>query len=118
MPNKQSAGVTPEEPRDAVNEGEAMPKEAIYNYYARATPDGLDVHPEYLHVGWTPGMEHVEVASVQPNGKIYLLDEQAKEYRDINAHTPGWFVQLDRAGINAMIRALRKARDSAFGSDE
>lgn len=95
-----------------------MPKETVYNYYAKATPDGADVHPEYLHIGWTPGMEHVEVASVQPKGKVYLFDEEAKEYRDVDAMTPGWFIQLDRGGINATIRALRKARDAAFGSDE
>lgn len=30
----------------------------------------------------------------------------------------GWHVDLDRSGINRMIRALRRARDSAFGKDE
>jgi hypothetical protein len=31
--------------------------------------------------------------------------------------TEGWFVNLDRASINRLIRALRKARDQAFGAD-
>ena len=31
--------------------------------------------------------------------------------------TRGWFVTLDRHGINRLIRALRKARDQAFGAD-
>lgn len=30
----------------------------------------------------------------------------------------GWHVTLDRDGCNRMIKALRKARDSAFGRDE
>jgi len=30
----------------------------------------------------------------------------------------GWFVTLDRNGVNAMIRHLRRARDQAFGRDE
>jgi hypothetical protein len=30
----------------------------------------------------------------------------------------GWFVTLDRDGCNRMIRALRKARDAAYGRDE
>lgn len=30
----------------------------------------------------------------------------------------GWFVTLDRTGINDLIRHLRKARDQAFGRDE
>lgn len=29
----------------------------------------------------------------------------------------GWFVNLDRADINRLIRALRKARDQVFGAD-
>lgn len=30
----------------------------------------------------------------------------------------GWYVDLDRKGINDLIRVLRKARDQAFGRDE
>jgi hypothetical protein len=29
----------------------------------------------------------------------------------------GWFVTLSRDGVNRLIRALRKARDDAFGAD-
>lgn len=29
----------------------------------------------------------------------------------------GYFIQLDRDGINRLIRALRKARDQVFGKD-
>lgn len=30
----------------------------------------------------------------------------------------GWYVDLDRRGINQLIKNLRKARDRAFGRDE
>jgi hypothetical protein len=30
----------------------------------------------------------------------------------------GWFIDLDRRGINQLIRNLRRARDQAFGRDE
>ena len=29
----------------------------------------------------------------------------------------GWYVSLDRDGLNRLIRVLRKARDAAFGAD-
>lgn len=29
----------------------------------------------------------------------------------------GWFATLDREGINRLIRALRRARDAAYGAD-
>ena len=93
-----------------------MPKEVIYNQYSRATPSGLDTNPEYLHIGWTPGSEHVEVASVHPHGALSL--QEGGEWHSVDGPTPGWFIQLDRQGINAAIRALRKARDAAYGADE
>lgn len=30
----------------------------------------------------------------------------------------GWHADLDRAGVNRLIRVLRQARDAAFGKDE
>lgn len=30
----------------------------------------------------------------------------------------GWFMQMDRVGINRLIRILRRARDQAYGRDE
>lgn len=30
----------------------------------------------------------------------------------------GWYLDLDRRGINELIRKLRRARDQAFGRDE
>jgi hypothetical protein len=49
----------------------------------------------------------------------------ATTLRDVSTHDPitreveaGWFINLNRSGINKLIRDLRKARDQAFGADE
>lgn len=82
-----------------------MPKEIIHSRY----PDPEDGPRESLvHVGWTREHEHVEVATIVP-------DERKL---DTTPEGNGWFVQLDRSGINRLIRALRQARDQAFGRDE
>lgn len=96
-----------------------MPKEVIYSHYRElGSVESAITYPEYVHVGWTVNQNHVEIATVVPTGKIYSWDQQTNTHIEIPATTPGWFVQLDRDGINAMIRALRKARDQAFGKDE
>ena len=83
-----------------------MPKELIHSKYG---PE-IEGQPEsVLHIGWTRDHEHVEAAVLMPDG------------RPLKPSTPegnGWFVQLDRAGINRAIRALRAARDQAYGRDE
>jgi hypothetical protein len=41
--------------------------------------------------------------------------------RDVPVPLPdsnGWFADLDRKGLNDLIRLLRRARDAAFGRDE
>jgi hypothetical protein len=91
-----------------------MPKEIINSrYYGQEVPaiDGgspIRVEPTHLHVGWTKDREHVEVAVIN-------TDIKSEHPGDMS---PGWFMQLDRAGCNRAIRALRKARDDAFGHDE
>lgn len=56
-----------------------------------------------------------------PNpGEPLTLKELLKDHNDIPEHQ-GLFVNFDfqdRASINHLIRALRKARDGAFGRDE
>lgn len=56
-----------------------------------------------VHVGWVKD-RHVEVGVAQFDPSR----ERASE---------GVFLSLDRAGINRLIRSLRKARDAAYGSD-
>lgn len=68
-----------------------MPREVI----KPATPDYPDVK-----VGWQSG------ADVQ----IGVIEEATPD--------SGMWSHLDRAGCNALIKAVRRARDSAFGRDE
>jgi hypothetical protein len=84
-----------------------MPKETVYSkYYGRSTPD----HPEpEVTVGWSKESEHVEMAVLMPEGVPLEVN-----FPESN----GWYAQLDRAGINRLIKILRKARDDAYGRDE
>lgn len=97
-----------------------MPKETIHSRYEGHVPRVLDkdgnwvysdpakVAPEpFVTVGWGRESQHVQVATLA--GGDY--DEVGGNER------PGLYVQLDRDGINRLIRSLRKARDAAFGSD-
>lgn len=47
-------------------------------------------------VGWSKEGEHVQIATIAPDSE---------------------FMQLDRDGLNRLIRLLRKARDGAYGAD-
>src|SRR6476661_4041808 len=56
-----------------------------------------------LHIGWTKGQDHLEVALVDASDESSVFEVR--------------HLQLDRAGVNRLIRTLRKARDDAFGRD-
>lgn len=58
-----------------------------------------------VEVGWHPG--GVQVATAQRAGTDTEPVWQGDTY-----------VDLDRAGINTLIRALREGRDKAYGRDE
>lgn len=84
-----------------------MPKEIINH---RHQDDDGDPKP-FAQVGWCrhreDGMHHVEISTLA--GGDY--NETPQEPR------PGFYVSLDRDGVNRLIRTLRRARDAAFGSD-
>jgi hypothetical protein len=80
-----------------------MPKEFITDSLERD-----EFEPSGLRIGWSKETGHVQVATVGPDE--YELEPTPEGN--------GWFVTLDRAGINRAIRALRQARDDAFGKDE
>jgi len=104
-----------------------MPKEIIDSMYAgRTASDGVPLEPTYAHVGWSREAEHVELGVVNPMAAAAVVapgggrapSEIAYPAAE-GTHDPctGWFMQLDRAGINRLIRVLRRARDQAFGED-
>lgn len=37
---------------------------------------------------------------------------------DVERVNDGWFADLDRRSVNRLVKALRRARDTAFGKDE
>lgn len=101
------------EPRDAGKEG-VMPKEIIKSseplrvYLENA--DGTEGSVEYIdrfqaELGWNREADYVQLITVTTDPRVDLVNR-------------GFAVQLDRAGINRLIKALRKARTQVFGKDE
>lgn len=76
-----------------------MPKELVYG-----RTNGTQ--PPVVHVGWGPrgAGDYVQLATLPPTSSD--VDYDTCQY-----------VDLDRDGINRLIRALRRARDRAYGAD-
>lgn len=70
--------------------------------------DESDYHPPLEPIEVVPSFPAIEVAG-EP---VYTELQMAEGIRS------GFYLDLDRAGINAVIRSLRRARDQAFGRDE
>jgi hypothetical protein len=56
------------------------------------------------------------------NEKVSLVpqvvhDEKGNPIEHDDEPIPCWFVHLDRAGINRLIRVHRRARDATYGAD-
>lgn len=110
-----------------------MPKEIIHSSIAESNSE-----PVRTVVGWSREPGHVEIAVQfphplpRPNTRTipemlraeltdpkwsgdsnyaYTLNQMIAVYAD------GWYCHLDRAGVNRLIRTLRKARDAAYGAD-
>ena len=85
-----------------------MPKVYIEDQWTGSDDDEVaEGSSARVKVGWSKEGEHVQIATVAPD------ESQLRPTPEGN----GWFVQLDRAGINRLIRALKKARDDAYGKD-
>lgn len=76
-----------------------MPRETVRDFV-----DSWDVQ-----VGWSPQTVQLGVTSRD--------DKNLKEMLENPELYTGLWSNLDRNGINRLIRLLRKARDGAFGSD-
>jgi hypothetical protein len=91
-----------------------MPK---VNLYPCPNPDGTDADVR-VEVGWHAGHgATIATTKLRPGADRhaeYALEDDGERYRAWD----GEFVDLDRRQINELIRALREARDKAFGRDE
>lgn len=72
------------------------------------TPNDDDLAESLVKVSW--GAEYVQVATL-------VRDTETGEPLNAN-DDEGWYIDLDRQGINNLIRRLRQARDRAYGRDE
>ena len=90
-----------------------MPKERVRG---AAMAFGTDEEPNGIAVaivGWDREAGHVQlVTKCESAIGGRFVDDVGIHYTD------GFYVDLDRRGINDLIRNLRKARDQAFGRDE
>lgn len=100
-----------------------MPKELIYG--ERAPYGEEDPGRSVVDVRWDRESGYFQIATA-------CIDRSTHETyipAHIRAEMPegewafatawdGFYVDLDRAGINKLIRTLRRARDAAFGRDE
>lgn len=66
-----------------------------------------------VEIGWEQD-RYAQVATTNVHSTLRLEDDDTPENSE---PFKGWHVTLSREGINRTIRALRKARDAAFGAD-
>ncbi len=69
-----------------------------------------------VHIGWSRGGEYVQIG-VETTDGTSVVDKLGAGGSN-PAEFKGLWGTLDRAGCNRAIRALRDARDAAFGRDE
>lgn len=112
-----------------------MPKEVIVGHWWGA-PDQEKRRPQ-IEVHWHgDGMEQVQIVTkaVAMDGDRLMPPEESKMLTETSGPmsigtvsidepyeylvTDGFYVDLDRQGINRLIKHLRRARDQAFGRDE
>lgn len=91
-----------------------MPSETI-----RSRVEIDDGAGPYLNIGWGRDGGYVQLGTVVPEGQGQLQVRGPDGWIETDSvGDVGWYVQLDREGINRAIRTLRRARDVAFGRDE
>lgn len=73
------------------------------------------INPRHHGTSDTP-LPFAEVAWGRDGG-LELVVRKGGDYDEATTPRPSLRVELDRAGVNRMIRALRKGRDQAFGAD-
>ncbi len=97
-----------------------MPKETVFGEQCPGLGDRPDPAPEV-----PPKVPLVDVMWGRDQGTVQIVTKASDPWggrwagESPETHfTDGMFVDLDRKGINRLIRNLRRARDQAFGRDE
>ena len=85
-----------------------MPKEIIRHRGTDQYQGELSWSREGQYVQLTVGENHVEHHEGTPDSPTY----------DETTFRAGDYIQLDRDGLNKLIRDARRARNQAFGADE
>lgn len=91
-----------------------MPKENIHCAV-------MDTH--IAKVGWSPdrdgdGSGYVQLATIATDSRFrWEMVVENPEHPEAGGMFDGFYVTLDREAVNRLIRALRKARDAAYGAD-
>lgn len=84
------------------------------------TPDSVEMREDPLvNVNWRnspDGAGHVQVSLDLPTGYLRMATESLNGDL-VSGSALVWSPVLDRHDINRMIRALRRARDAAYGAD-
>lgn len=80
-----------------------MPKETVGDH----TSTGFRVE-----VGWRRDGD-VQIATTNPDSPLHIDDGNPAG----KVPFTGWWVTLDRDGVNKLIRDLRRSRDQAYGPD-
>lgn len=118
-----------------------MPKETVYGRDVPASSSDGDDQRAVVDVHWQPDHCFVQIATHVLDSKPLVLKAPSDELdrikiingaefvrADSSVGAPdsewsiltagsGFYVDLDRAGINRLIRNLRRARDQSFGKD-
>lgn len=92
-----------------------MPKEIVHgeSFHLDGQPEEQWEHPVAV-VTWSRESGDVQLVTRLHDAEVPTLEEH-------EAGIPvkyGYYVSLNRRGINDLIRNLRRARDQAFGRDE
>lgn len=86
-----------------------MPKEYVNDLFYGVDDDGVAYGSDArTRVSWSKEAGNVQIATTAPD------DWKLNPTPEGN----GWFCNLDRSGLNRLIRILRQARDDAFGKDQ
>jgi hypothetical protein len=101
--------------RDGPSKEGEMPKELVFEPPGVAFADDPERRGA-VDVRWDRESGYFQIGTHCPSFEVWVDGDKLPE-NAIPAEY-GWWVSLDRRGINDLISTLRRARDAAFGKDE